>query len=132
MNAMAMNAATPRLIVSGLLFAFTLLSGVWLSSLGRPYNTAVFTIHKLIALATVIVIASHVFALYRALDVRTSVVVAVIAATGLLLLALFATGALLSLKPTLPQAVLRVHQVAPFLTLASSALTMYLLVGIRS
>jgi hypothetical protein len=132
MNAMAVNAVSPRLIVSGSLLAFSVLSGVWLSSLGRPYNTAVFAIHKLLALAAVIVIALYVVGLYRALDTRTSVLVAAIAATVLLFLALFATGAILSLRPMPPQAILLVHQVAPLLALASSTIAFYLLVTGRS
>ena len=46
-----MNTTATKLIIAGLLFVFTLLSGVWVSHSGKPINTVIFTIHKLIALA---------------------------------------------------------------------------------
>jgi hypothetical protein len=127
-----MNPTATKLILAGLLFLFALLSGVWVSHSGKPINVVIFTIHKLIALATVIVIAMSVYNLYKALDLRTSIGLAVIATTGLLFLALFFTGALLSRNSPLPAAILRIHQVAPLLALAFSLMTIYLLVGSRS
>ena len=111
---------------------FTLISGIWLSHSGKPLSVAIITIHKLIALATVIVTAAYVYHLYRAGAIQTFVELAVIAATGLLILALFISGALLSLGKPLPGAILRIHQVAPLLALACSAMTIYLLVSSKS
>jgi hypothetical protein len=93
---------------------------------------AIITIHKLIALATVIVTAAYVYHLYRAVDIRTFVDLAVIAVTGLLFIVLFISGALLSPGKPLPGAILRLHQMAPLLVLAFSAMTIYLLVSSKS
>ena len=46
--------------------------------------------------------------------------------TGVLFLALIATGALLTRDMQLPEAILKVHQVVPLLTLVSSTITVYL------
>lgn len=127
-----MNTITTRPVVAGLLFLFTLLSGVWLSHSGKPLNVVIFTIHKLIALATVIVIAVNVYHPYRAVDIRAFVGLVVIAVTGLLFIALFVSGALLSRGNPLPEAILRIHQVAPLLALVSSTITIYLLVSSKS
>ena len=127
-----MNATTTKLILAGLLFLFALLSGIWVSHSGKPINVVIFTIHKLIALATVIVIAMSVYDLYKALDLRTFIELAVIVSTGLLFLALFITGALLSRNIPLPTAILRIHQVAPMLALVSSTITIYLLVSSKA
>lgn len=124
---MIMNKTT--LILAGLLFLFTLLSGVWVSHSGKPINMVIFTIHKLIAIATIIFIALSVYNLYKALDLRTFIQLAVFVFTGLLFLALIITGALLSRNSPLPAAILRVHQVAPLLALVSSAISIYLLVS---
>jgi hypothetical protein len=129
---MKMNTTTTKLIVAGLLFLFTLLSGVWLSHSGKPLNVVIFTIHKLIALATIIVIAMSVYQLCRAVDIRAYVELIVIAVTGLLFLALIITGALLSRNIPLPEAILKVHQVAPLLVLVSSTITVYLLASGKS
>ena len=127
-----MSTVVSRPAVAGLLLLFTLASGVWLSHAGKPLNMLIFSIHKLIALASVIVIVVNVNHLYRALDLRSPIALVVIAFTALLFIALFITGALLSRGNPLPEAILRIHQVAPLLALVFSALTLYLLVGSKS
>jgi hypothetical protein len=128
MNAMTMNTTTTKLIAAGVLSVFTLLSGVWLSHSGKPYNTAIFTIHKLIAVATVVVIGMSIVNLYKSLDIRTFVVFLGIAISVLFFFSLVVTGGLLSLD-ILPQVALRIHQVVPLLAMAASAMTLYLLVN---
>lgn len=127
-----MSTIVSRPAIAGLFLLFTLASGVWLSHAGKPLNVVIFTIHKLIALATVIVIAVNVYNLYKALDIRTPVQLVVIAFAGLLFIALFITGALLSRGNPLPGVISRIHQVAPLLTLVFSAVTIYVLVGNKS
>jgi hypothetical protein len=126
-----MSATASKVMVCGLLLLFTLIFGVWLSHLGKPLNTVIFTIHKLLALATVITIAVSVHDLTRDRGVRASGLV-VIAVTGLLFLALFVSGALLSLEETVLQAILRVHQVVPLLALVASMVSIYLLASSKS
>ena len=127
-----MNTIISRFVIAGVLFLFTLISGVWLSHSGKPLNMAIVTVHKLIALATVIVISVNIYHLYRALEFRTFIELVVIAVTGLLIIALFISGAFLSLGKPLPEAILRIHQLAPMLALASLAMTIYLLVSSKS
>jgi hypothetical protein len=127
-----MSILTSKTAICGLLFVLTLVSGVWLSHSGKPYNGAIFTIHKLIALATVIIIGVNVYHLYRAVDARTLVALSVIVVSGLLFLALFISGALLSLEISVPEAILKIHQVAPLLALVSSTVTIYLLAASKS
>ena len=124
-----MNVQTTKLIAAGLLFVFTLLSGVWLSNSGKPYNSGIFTIHKLIALATIILIGMGFYNLYKALDLQSFIAIAVIAASGLVFLALLVTGALLSLNISLSGMALKLHQALPLLALAASTITIYLLVS---
>lgn len=127
-----MSTLTTKLSAAGLLFIFTLLSGLWLSHMGKPYNSGVFAIHKLIALATVILVTLSVFDLYKAVDLQTLVTLILIAVSGLLFLALLITGGLLSLNISLSGIALKVHQVAPLLALVFSSITIYLLVSSNS
>lgn len=127
-----MNTTTTKLIAAGLLFVFTLLSGIWVSHAGKPINGTIFTIHKLIALAASIAIGMSVYTLFKGLDQRTLIEWAVVATTGLLFIALFITGALLSRNTPLPVAILRIHQVAPLLALVSATLTLYLFASGKS
>ena len=127
-----MNPTVSRTLICGLLFFLTLISGVWVSNSGKPLNVLIFTFHKLIALATVIVIAVNVFYLHKAVDIKPFVDLSVILATALLFLALFISGALLSIGKPLPGFILTIHQVAPLLAMVSSTLTIYLLVSGKS
>jgi hypothetical protein len=127
-----MNTLTTKLIAAGLLFTFTLLSGLWLSHSGKPYNSGIFAIHKLIALATIMIIGISVFNLYKAVDLQTLVEIAVIATSGLLFLALVVTGSLLSLNISLSGIALKVHQLVPLLALVASTITISLLIRANS
>jgi hypothetical protein len=127
-----MNTTTTRLIAAGMLFLFTVLSGVVVSKGGRPYNAAVFGIHKLVALATVILLALVIRQQFKSGDAGALLELGVIVITGALFLTLIVTGALLSLDLQLPAAVLRIHQVAPILTLVSSVIAVVLLINTRA
>ncbi|NMC78707.1 MAG: hypothetical protein GYA59_05040 [Chloroflexi bacterium] len=117
-----------KFILPGILFLLTLVSGFWLSSLGKPLNTAVFTIHKLIALAVVVLTAVRIFEALKNVETHF-LLLAAIGIAGLCFVALFATGALMSLEK-LDYAVMRtVHQVAPFVAALAVAVAAYLLAG---
>lgn len=121
-----MNTSVSRIIVTGLFFLFTLASGVWLSNSGRPYNSVIFTIHKLIALGAVISTVVTVYQLRTGVDTRTLALGAIVV-TGLLFLSLFASGALLSIGKPDHVAILTIHRAAPLLAVIATALTIYLL-----
>jgi hypothetical protein len=127
---------TTKFMIWGLLLVLTLISGVILSNLGKPFNGLIFTVHKLIAVGTVIGLSVNVYHLSKAAELHTFAL-AMIATSGLLFLALIVSGGLLSVvdggllsldKPLL-QAVLRVHQVAPLLVVVSSTISIYLLIS---
>jgi len=127
-----MNIPVTRIIICGLLFLLTLASGAWMSHSGKPINVVIFTIHKLIALTTVIVVATTVYNVHRAMPIEKLIELVTIAFTVLLFIALFITGALLSRNGPMPAAILKIHQVAPLLALVSSTITTYLLVSSKA
>lgn len=135
-----MSILTSKTTICGLLVLLTLISGVWLSHSGKPFNSIIFTVHKLLALATVIIIGVNVYHLLGAIEGNTLAALSIVAVSGLLFLALFISGALLSLIPAgllslekpMPEIILKIHQVAPLLALVSSTATMYLLTVSKS
>jgi hypothetical protein len=102
----------------------TLAFGIWLSHAGKPYSSLLFNIHKLIALGAVIVTALTVYQARAAVTIGSFTLIAVVA-TGLLFVALFVSGALLSIGQPDSAAILIVHRVAPWLVIITAALTMY-------
>lgn len=121
-----MEVITTKLIVAGILFLFTLISGGILSHSGRPLSVGLVTIHKLIAVGTIVFIGMAVNQLYKTTDGKLLIELIVMVISGMLFLALIATGALLTREIQLPDEVLKVHQIAPHLALACSAIAIYL------
>jgi len=54
-----------KFVTPGVLFILTLVFGFRLSRSGKPYHTQIFNIHKLIALAAVVVTAIQTFSALR-------------------------------------------------------------------
>jgi hypothetical protein len=115
-----------RFIVAGSLLLLTFASGYWLSHSGKPISTVIFTIHKLIALSAVISTAAAIYHIREGVDLR-ALELSVIVATGVLFLALFATGAMLSIGKPASAVVLTIHRVAPYLAAGCAVATTYLL-----
>ena len=112
----------------GILLLLTLVSGLWLSNSGKPLNNIIFTIHKLVALAVVVTSIIQMYKLLKGSDIQ-SLIWALIVFTGLCVVALFATGALMSLEKMNYTVLLTIHRVAPVLALFSMAGAIYLLGG---
>lgn len=121
-----------RVGLLALMFLFTLLSGVWVSHSGRPLPLLSANIHKMIALATAVVLGMTVSQLHKVADSRALVTTGSIVLAALSFLALIATGAMLTRERPWPAAVLTVHQLAPIAAAIASGLTLYLLASQRS
>ncbi|MBN1934061.1 MAG: hypothetical protein JW934_05330 [Anaerolineae bacterium] len=115
-----------KFIIPGIVFLLTLASGVWLSHLGKPYNGFLFSVHKLIALGAVIVMTIQ---LARTLENADSLalIIALLALAGLCVVALFATGALMSMGKLNYAVMLTIHKIAPVVVVIAMALVVYLL-----
>ncbi len=126
-----MSAIQSRIAIIGVLSLCTLLSGIWLSNSGKPLNVVIFNIHKLIALATVIILAVTVYQSRADIGMRALVWGAVVV-TGLLFLSLFITGALLSIIQPTNRVILTIHNIVPLLVVVSTAVTVYLIASNKS
>jgi len=115
-----------KFILPGIIFLLTLASGVWLSSAGKPYNNAIFTLHKLIALGAVVLAAIHIITGFKTAGTSPLTILLFVLAI-LAVIALFATGALMSLDKEPYKVWLRIHQIAPALMGFASAVVLYLL-----
>jgi|WetSurMetagenome_2_1015567.scaffolds.fasta_scaffold169856_2 hypothetical protein len=117
-----------KLLTPGMIFLLTLASGFWLSRSGKPLKTGIFTVHKLIALAAVVVTALQTYKSLRILEVQP-LVVALLFVIGLCAAALFVTGALMSAEKPGYRSLLMVHKIAPLLAVVAGALVIYLFSG---
>jgi hypothetical protein len=122
-----MGTLESQLVLTGSLFLLTLGSGFWLSNSGKPYNSAIFTIHKLIALGAIIVTAITIYHLQKTAELKMVVEIYAIVITGLLFLSLLVSGGLLSIGKPAFGFIRRIHHVAPYLAVISTVGLIYLL-----
>jgi hypothetical protein len=104
--------------LSGLIFLLILGTGAWVGLVGRPYNTLLFSLHKLIALGGVIVTGLEIYRTFADVGGEAASL-ALVALTALSVIALFATGALMSIRRAADRRLLIVHRVAPAVALFS-------------
>jgi hypothetical protein len=117
-----------RLVGALLFYLVLLLSGFWLSRSGKPYSGIILAIHKLISLAAVIWLGITIRRINQAGALSATELLPAIV-TGLVFLGTMVTGGLLSIGKAMPAIVLRLHQITPYLTVLSTAVTLYLLRG---
>ena len=111
-----------------ILFLLTLVFGFWLGKVGRPYNAILFNIHKLIALGTVILAAIQIYKLFTTLEPQTLIVVLTVI-IAVCVIALFASGAFLSIGNQNYQTMKTIHNAALVLAVIAMGLAIYFLWG---
>jgi hypothetical protein len=117
----------PNFLITGILFLLTLAFGFWLSHAGKPYNSLLFTVHKLIALGGVIYAGWQFFQWTKAANAPRTLTVLLVTA-ALCVIALFVSGALMSGGKLDYALMLTIHRVAPGVLAICCALALYLLV----
>lgn len=119
-----------KFVIPCIIFILTLAFGFWLSSAGKPYNGILFNVHKLIALATVIVTAIKILDIVKGVEIQFLPMILLVV-TGLCIVALFATGALMSIGKLNFEVALTVHWVAPILMTITILMSIFLIRGIK-
>ena len=117
-----------KFIIPGIIFLLTLVFGIWLSNSSKPYNGILFNIHKLIALVAVIVTTMQIYMILKGMESQSLVITLVIFA-ALCVVALFATGAFMSLEKLNYAIILAIHRVSSVLAIITMSTIIYLLTG---
>lgn len=109
-----------------LMFLMIIATGFWVSIGGKPYNTGIFTLHKLISLAAVVILTIITVKTCKASGLNGFALTGVIV-TGILFLGTIATGGMLSVDKVMPAIVLRMHHILPYVTTVSTGVTLLLM-----
>lgn len=99
-------------LIPGIAFLLTIVFGFWLSKVGKPYSVALFNVHKLIALGAVIAAGVQVVRLLKSIDLPTALILLLVVVV-LCVIALFASGALMSMNKLDYSLMLTIHRIAP-------------------
>ena len=113
-----------KFIIPGILLLLTLVSGFWVSQTGKPCNGFLFNIHKLIALGTVVVTIVQLIQPLKTADSLVLTITGLVVA-AICVVALFASGALMSAGKLSYALMLTVHRIAPAVLVVSLALAVY-------
>jgi hypothetical protein len=117
---------TMKITTVGVLFLLIVLSGVWLTNTGKPYNPVVFNVHKLISVAGVIVTGIFVYKLLRSIEI-SPLLWTVTIVTGLLFIILLVTGGLLNLDKPFYDLMRTIHRITPAISIILTIVIFYLL-----
>jgi hypothetical protein len=110
----------------GLFLLLVLAFGLWLSGVGKPYNGILFNLHKLIALGGVIDTGWLLARFLGTAHASTLLIVSLVVA-ALAVLALFASGGLLSAGKLDYARLLTLHRIGPVVLVGALGTVVYLL-----
>jgi hypothetical protein len=100
--------------------------GIWVNRTGKPYNGILFNIHKLLALGAVILTAVRIFRL-DPLATFPSNVLFLIGLAVLMVITLFATGAVMSIQVEVKSIFQWIHGISPVVITASIVIALILI-----
>lgn len=113
-----------RFIITIVIFILTLVFGFWLSNSGKPYNGVLFNIHKLLALAVVILMTISIYNLFEITNIQILHVILIFMAI-LGVAAMFFSGAMLSTEKLRYEVILAIHKIATVLLVLVVAAMVY-------
>jgi len=125
-----MNIFQLRFLNTGLFFGLILASGLWLRHSGKPYGAVLFNAHKLIALAVFILLIVNISRMNQGTPL-SALELSVCAVSGLLFAATIVSGGLVSIDKPWPAFVPILHKLFPYLTVLSTAFSLYFLLRQR-
>jgi len=107
-------------------FLITVTFGLWLSKVGKPYNGVLFNVHKLVALGTVILTFVQVYKSLKIIEPQSLLAISIVI-TVMCVVALFTSGAFLSIGNVKYETVKLIHNVAPVILVLAMGGVIYLL-----
>lgn len=117
---------TIKLTGLGLLFLLIIISGIWLTKTGRPYQNIVFNVHKLISLLTVVLGAIMVYNLQKGLEI-SGLATSLMILAGIMFIILIITGGLLNLDKPFYDTLRIVHRILSPLSIILTIIVFYIL-----
>ena len=117
-----------KFLLPGIPLLLTLIFGLWLSLEGKPYHGILFNIHKLFALASLVVTSIQIYQVPKNIEPQTIIAMLIVVAV-LSVVSLFATGALMSAGKLPYPTMLTIHRIAFVLSALAMAGMAYLFNG---
>ena len=113
-----------KIILTGFLFLLIIITGLLLTRSGKPYHPALFNIHKLISLGTVVYTGILVYTLVKTIEIPPLLMGLIIAA-GILFLILIISGGLLNLEKSFYSLLRTLHRIMPAIAIIMTSVVFY-------
>lgn len=120
-----MNNLTIKIGILTLSFLLIILSGVWLAKTGRPLNSKIFAVHKIISVLTIVLGSIYICKMTKSFGLSHQVVICIVLTIAFFIIEII-TGAILSFEKPINSIVLYLHKIIPALISIFSGLTVYL------
>lgn len=117
---------TPRTITIAALVVPTIITGYLLSSNGPPYNQLLFTVHKLMPVAALVLLDVTAVQTHRFMGLEPTQSALAIG-TNVFFLATIVSGGVVSLETQMPAVVQWIHRIGPWASTAASAALLWAL-----
>jgi len=122
----SVNILQLRFVNIGLFFLVIFASGYWLHHSGKPYGAILFNVHKLIGFGLFVLLVVRIFQLNRAAPLSAIEWISFVVA-ALFFVTTIVFGGLVSIDKSWPAIVSLAHKLLPYLTVISTAVSLYLL-----
>lgn len=114
-----------KILISSIMIILLIPAGIFIHKTGKPYNNLVFTLHKLLTIAMVIIMLFVIVNYLKVTDIP-AIQSVILGTAAISLLLLFISGGMMSLDK-LQDSMLVVHRITTGLFLLSYAALIYLL-----
>lgn len=121
-----METLNLELILTSIAFPGLIVTGIWLRRKGRPYNTILFTAHKLITIG-IIILLWLTFRKIGNLHAGTEKGLIMALISGILFLVSFVSGAMQSFEKQSPWFIGIIHKIIPYFLIVSLIITFNIL-----
>ena len=118
---------TAKLIGIGVLFILVIITGFYITREGKPYNSALFNTHKLIALAGTVLIGILIYKLQQGMELSLFVGT-LLTIAGVMFLLLIVSGGLLNLEISFSKILKWIHRIVTGMAIIITTLLFYLLI----
>lgn len=118
---------TVKLTGIGTLFILVIITGIWLTREGKPYNPTLFNTHKLIALAGTLLTGILAYKLQQGIELSQFLGTLLIAA-GIMFILLIVSGGLLNLEISFSKILKWIHRIVTGMAIIITTLLFYLLI----
>lgn len=116
-----------RMLIAGVLLILTVGTGIWMSSLGKPYRPKLFTFHKIIALVTTANMLFFILGL-PGMESMEGPSVLLLLPGGLSILALFVSGVMLGNGKVSYHLASKIHSFTSILAIVTIGLFLFMMI----